>query len=361
MDKTEFHVEKILIDNMEKHPNADTLSIINVNGYPVIVRTSDFKIGDYAIYIPVDAIVPTNRNEFKFLAKGDKTTHRIKAIRLRQIFSMGLLLPFKKEYENVKDFAEYLGITKYIPAQELALEQGAQDKARKAYTGISLPVYGLDPLRRHSDALQEGEVVVLTEKIHGTNSRYCFTKGKLWVGSHKTMRGCTRNYLSEFFNRIYLKIKTILGFKHRAHLIADNGDVWWKVANKYNLKDKLSKYPDYILYGEIYGKGIQDLTYGDTELGFRAFDVYSLNEKKFLDFEDFIGFCRDLKIETVPILGIKKWSKETEELVKKLAEGQSYLADQLIEGVVIKAYKERIDPRIGRVALKYVGQNYLLR
>ena len=44
---SEFKVEVVKIRKIEKHPNADTLSITNIHGgYPVVFRTEDFNEGD---------------------------------------------------------------------------------------------------------------------------------------------------------------------------------------------------------------------------------------------------------------------------------------------------------------------------
>src|SRR5260370_38515119 len=94
-EKSEFVVECVKLGPLVKHPNADTLSIVQVDGYPCIVKNDTFKEGDLAVYIPVDSLVPTHREElpdFHFLAKPDRTHHRVRAIKLRGVFSMGLLI-----------------------------------------------------------------------------------------------------------------------------------------------------------------------------------------------------------------------------------------------------------------------------
>ena len=55
---SEFHVQVVQVGPVTKHPNADSLSCSEVDGYPVIFRTGDYVEGDRAVYVPVDAIVP---------------------------------------------------------------------------------------------------------------------------------------------------------------------------------------------------------------------------------------------------------------------------------------------------------------
>jgi len=51
MANSTHKVECFRVEHLEKHPNADTLSIIKVFNYQAVVRTSDFRIGDLAVYI----------------------------------------------------------------------------------------------------------------------------------------------------------------------------------------------------------------------------------------------------------------------------------------------------------------------
>ncbi|MGH9759840.1 MAG: hypothetical protein ACREAC_03250 [Blastocatellia bacterium] len=86
MEKSTHKVEVVPVV-LERHPNADTLSVVKVfGGYTVCVRTVDFKDGDLGAYIPPDSVVDSSRPEFAFLAGHE----RIKVKRLRGIVSMGL-------------------------------------------------------------------------------------------------------------------------------------------------------------------------------------------------------------------------------------------------------------------------------
>ena len=74
---------------LEKHPNADSLSVVKVfDGYTVCVRTADWEGVDKGVYIPPDSVVP-DTEQFKFL----EGHLRIKAKKLRGINSYGMLVP----------------------------------------------------------------------------------------------------------------------------------------------------------------------------------------------------------------------------------------------------------------------------
>ena len=65
---SEWHCQIVTIEKVEKHPNADKLSIAYVNGdYPVIIKNDDFKVGDIASYLCVDTVVP-DVEDYHFLS-----------------------------------------------------------------------------------------------------------------------------------------------------------------------------------------------------------------------------------------------------------------------------------------------------
>jgi RNA ligase (TIGR02306 family) len=365
--KTEFEVRVVAVGPLEKHPNADTLSLTKVNGYPVIIRTGDFQEGDRAVYIPVEASTETS-NDSRFTFLDSRSRRRLSAKKLRGIFSMGLLVPSNPEWEVGEDVAERLGVTKYLTpierdeANPSSALKGSHKTVRRD-PGY-MPVFGLDALRKHGDVLEPGELVVVSEKIHGCNARYLFKDGKLHVGSHKSYRGSTRNWITEWFDRMKLHFYTLRGVKHRAHLIQSQGDVWWKMALKLNLKEKLAEYPDYVFYGEIYGDGIQDFTYGlKNEHRFVLFDVYDTKDGRYLHDTDVAILAIRLGLDAVPVLSIGPWDPS---MITEFAEGPTKLwhgegPRHIREGFVVKPLKERWHPRVGRVSLKFASESYLLK
>ncbi|NJO83595.1 MAG: hypothetical protein HC828_12860 [Blastochloris sp.] len=114
-----------------------------------------------------------------------------------------------------------------------------------------------------------------------------------------------------------------------------------------------------ILFGEIYGSGIQSLTYGlaNRGIGFRAFDL--LADGKYLDWHNFTALCAEHNIEMVPTVATLPFNLGE---IKRYSEGDTLLfADEphMREGVVVKPTRERSDPKVGRVILKYVSDTYL--
>lgn len=320
---SEFKVELIRVGEVRPHPNADALDITNVYQYPVVIRRGDFKPGDLAVYVPVDAIVPAGDPRWEFLGEH----RRIKAKKLRGVFSMGLLVPFEPPqgataFEGL-DIGIALGITKYEPPV-----QNMMDTENEADPGF-LPVYtDIEGLRRWPDILQPGEPVIITEKIHGANARFVFRDGRLWVGSRTNIKR------------------------------EDERNMWWRVAAGLKLAERLAHVSDMAIYGEVYGQ-VQDLKYGKSGVDLVLFDAMDTRTRTYLDHEAFSALAKQLDLPTVPVLYGGPWGHE----MKALAEGQSLVpgAQNVREGFVVRPLHERFDERIGRVILKMLGEGYLTR
>ena len=124
--------EVVRIGKIEKHPNADSLSITKIYDYPVIIKTEEWNEGDLAVYFPVESVLP-DVSVFQFLWKEKENpspkARMVRAIKLRGIFSMGLLIPMKKlytsfpglsldfEWKEGDNLAEHLGVYKYEPPE----------------------------------------------------------------------------------------------------------------------------------------------------------------------------------------------------------------------------------------------------
>jgi len=105
---SEFACEVVRITEVKPHPNADRLEIAHFEmkdtgpaAYAVVVRKGEYSGGDLAVYVSVDAVVPLvgpESEQWKFLGerldgKG-KQVYRIRAARLRGVYSEGILVPF---------------------------------------------------------------------------------------------------------------------------------------------------------------------------------------------------------------------------------------------------------------------------
>lgn len=303
---------------LEPHPNADSLSIVRIYGFTCCVRTADWIGRDLGAYIQPDSIVP-DTPQFAFL-DGHR---RIRVKRLRGIISMGLLVPAPDGACEGDDVAAALGVTRYEPP--MACSTGGQ--AAPPPRGYR-PHYDVESARRYAaDAFVDGEMVAVTEKIHGANGRWCFDGESFHAGSRTEWK------------------------------IDAPEVIWWQALHDCEaLRDALLRMPlGWTVYGEVYGQ-VQDLKYG-VQRGVRVavFDIF--DGTSWLSFED--ARSRFPELPWVPTLyvGPYAWS-----MVEALAEGPSMIpgAAHVREGCVVKPLVERGNDVVGgRVNLKVIGNGYL--
>ena len=323
---SEWHPEVVQIGKVGKVPDSDNLEITTIyDGYPCIFRCGDFTEGNLAAYIPIDSLVPVDREEFKFLTpRANKYGYvRIKAMRLRGIFSMGLLVKISTNMNIGDSVTEYFGLKKYEPDLSSVVGLNEVDK------GI-LPTYtDIEGYRKYSNVIQEGEQVVLLEKIHGENFRALHDGERLWIGSHHRIKSYSLD------------------------------TPWWQAAEKYKLEEKLKMFPELAFYGEMYGQQ-KHFLYDSEVRGknrLRFFDIKNIETEKYLDYDSFIQIIQLLELESVPLLYRGPWNPS----LIAYAEGKSCLnSDTIREGFVVKPLIERWDPKIRRTILKFISQDYLL-
>jgi RNA ligase (TIGR02306 family) len=341
-----FSCPLVQIPGHGKHRNADSLRITQIEGSVCIFKEGAFDKGHLAVFIPVDAVVPLEHKAFAWLKdkqRPNKTHHRVKALRLRGVFSDGFLVPVSDLPDGAlgllklgDDCSQLLGVTKY---EEVVLPgMGGKEEAY----GPDVPVYDIEPWKKFKSVFDDPtENVVITEKLHGANSRFAFIDGRLWVGSR---------------NRF---------------LYQDEKNMWWAIAAAYDLETKLRQHPNLVLYGETYGD-VQDLGYGmnkgSGKREFRAFDIYDKDARKYLDYPVFYETCQRLGIPTVPVLyeGEIGDGDMVEQLTNPFNEDEKpYVStldkNTLREGVVIKPVSERWNYSTHRTILKHVSRAYLLR
>lgn len=379
-------VEVIRLGEISKHPNADTLGTSTIfDGYPVVVKLDQWKTGDLAAYVPPDSVVDALRPEFAFLLDPrhpERVSVRIRTKRLRGIYSMGLLIPAPEGASEGDDVAERLGVTHYEPPMRSA-KNGSRPGGHTDGGVESKPPpfnpsgYDLESFRRYGRAFREGEPVIITEKLHGANARFTYQDGTFYVGSRN--RWLSREMPDELEYLRRRAERALPDGKWLASGIPVEGETeaetlrrllnarpqkpptWWQVVDRYlTIEAWCRDNPGCVLYGEVYGP-VQDMTYGEREPAFAAFDVLETGPggpPKWWDAETFHAAMGDAEVPTVPVLyrgpflGIDH--------VLELAEGQSTLADHVREGCVVRPERERFE-HAGRVHLKAVGNGYMER
>lgn len=340
---------------LEPHPNADTLSIQRIGDDVCVVKTDHWAGIDKGVFIHPDGLVDTSRPEFAFLASKARSDgwYRVRAATLRGVKSFGLMVP----YTGVD-----LGVKHWNPPEPRAEPLTVTTKSGRKVAGDPNPIKGPSPDKYDLESGKKlwkklftlGEEVVITEKIHGANARFCLHDGRQLCGSRSGWK----------HERPTLTIETLMAkapemTREEADeiitaMMAKSGfDWWWKAFhNDAAIGEFCRANPELLLYGEIYGQSVQGGFPYDSPSGiaFRAFDVMKpdLTMMRY-DEREALNWCG---VKKVPVLFRGPFDPAA---AAELAEGLSTIDGKTLrEGVVVESVETGIK-------LKWVGFGYLSR
>lgn len=355
---------KVMSVVIEPHHNADALELARIGNYRSVVRKGQYRTGDFVAYIPEDAILPDPLiAELGLTGRlSGPSANRVKAVKLRGVLSQGICVPRRISWVLGQDVTEELGITKYEPV----IPAGFKGELMSVGGHRTLK-YDIENFKRFPDVLLPGEEVVMTEKCHGTFAMFAFMGiGMELVGN------------DEEEARTIISSKGVaargLAFKWNAE--ANQSNLYVRTAKALNLfptvRNVFGLDKSVFILGEIFGSGVQDLSYGCKEPQFRVFDIYVGNprEGRFLNDDELDAACAGLMLPRVPVLYRGPFSMEVLDKYTNGKETVSGTEMHIREGVVIRPRMERSwagDPVLGelplegRVQLKSVSEAYLLR
>ena len=317
---------------------ADNIEQVVVGGWNAITKKGEFKEGDLTVIATTDAVIPEAFSEkmgvTSYLRKGG----RVRTVKLRGVYSECLIIPTKyipgygDRYSDGDDMMEKFGIVKYEPpVKQIQLASGRKIKWRD---NQNFHIYYKFPNLKNVDGMftQEDEVQI-TRKLHGTNARYGIVKkGKLsfWDKVKKFFR----------IADAWIDYEYIYG-SHNCEKGSDSQgfystDVWRTVAERENIKDSLWAWvknlgtteiigSGFVIYGEIYGAGIQkNYDYGLQDIKFTGFDV-TINGEYQDTFYTWVIF-KSLGYDHVEELYKGYWSQEIQD---------SFVFNNFIEGTKV--------------------------
>lgn len=271
---------------VRQHPNADRLELARVGLFDAVVGKGQFKTGDVVLYIPEQAILPSgiiHRLGLDGKLSG-KQHNRVKAVSLRGALSQGIVAPTSivstfpeadhyrevidalntagKENLSTYDFAPALGIKKWEPEIPEYMK-GSIISAPELLKWIDI-----ENIKRFPDIFSAGDQVTVTEKIHGVclNATLVIEDGEVTEVAVASKGYGEKNLAFE----------------------PDEKNLYWRAVNEYNVRQLATEVAAYYgndvksvgIYGEVFGKGIQDLSYGAEGKagtpGFAVFDAYVL-------------------------------------------------------------------------------------
>lgn len=351
------------INEIKSIEGADNIEQAIVGGWSSIVKKGAHSVDELVVCTTTDAVIPQDLsdklNVTNYLRKGG----RVRTVKLKGVYSECLIIPtsfISKKYQSEgTDCMELMKIFKYEPPVKMV--QLASGRKIKYKDNPNFHVYYKFPnLKNVSGMFTEEDNVEITRKIHGTNARY---------GIVKKNKLSFKDKIKKFFRLAdkWVDYEFVVG-SHNVEKGSDsNGyydtNVWYEIANRYNIRKKLWDYvkqsgPNFIgegviLYGEIYGAGIQKgYDYGLDEIKFAGFDIKENGEYQNV-FRSNYMISQTLILPYVDVLYTGPWSQEIQD---------EYVFNNFIpgtkvphEGIVIK----HVSGERNKIA-KVINPDYLI-
>jgi RNA ligase (TIGR02306 family) len=324
------------IDAISTIPDADAIEVATVGGWKVVVKKGEYNAGDIVVYLEIDSWVPSETAPF--LSKGQEPKQyngikgeRLKTIKLRGQVSQGLILPisiingFESGCVIDEDVTEFLNIQKWEPSIPAQLS----GKIRGMFPSF-IPKTDQERIQNLTNEFQEWKknpelTWEVTEKLDGS-SMTVYVNGE-------DSGVCSRNL----------------------NLSMESSNTLWSVAIRENIIDKIrSTNKSYAFQGELIGEGIQGNPYKIKGQDFYLFDIYDIDNQKYLYPQERQKLAKELSVKHVPVLDNSTLENDVPSLLIK-AESKSILYSSAErEGLVYKCCQVNI-------SFKAISNKFLLR
>lgn len=384
------------ITDIKPIAGADNIELGYVNGWSVIIKIGEFKVGDPCIFFEIDSKLPETAEWAAFMAKKN---YKVKTMKLNKfgVYSQGLALPYEAFGDIVLpvepniDVTDKLGV-KYIEQEDNIRKEKidkveAYVKANKKKYGKHIDFFTKNKLGRawitfliKLQKKKKGEKQFPTGKFTGvskTDQTRC--ENMPWVLQDKTpfivtqkCDGSSGTYILERkpFGRyeFYVCSRNVRMLKPEQECFYGEHNYYWEVAQKYDIERKMRQYLDdnrdisFVCWqGEICAPAIQKNPHKLKETHFYCFH-WTDSKNGRLDIRTAAEMWKHaFKMEVVPIINCDYIMPDDFEEFKKTAdttydpsccEGQSGCK---AEGYV---YYKTTDPTF---SFKNVSREYLLK
>jgi RNA ligase (TIGR02306 family) len=322
------------IKKLHALPQFDNLLLVEVLGWKCLVGKDQFKEGDYCVYFEVDSILP-EKPEYEFMRKYN---FKVKTQKMRGIYSQGLCMPvsilgsYPVGYKEGEDVTELLEVTKY----EEPLPIGGEIKGK-------FP----DFIVQKTDQRRIQEFPELLERY----------KDEKWIVTEK-LDGCS--FTAGYFNNEFIVCSRNL-------MLKDSGCVYWYIAKKYNLEERMKTMGLYtnadslFIQGEIVGQKVQGNKYQLKDQRLYIFDV--IRNREYKGWETVEYFAERLGIETVPVINDNYNLTDIDiDLLVSYSSGRSRINENVMrEGYVIRTPETKYDLEFGRLSFKVISPEFLIK
>lgn len=336
---------------------ADRIVAVGVDGWEIVCQKGIHNVGDSVLYFELDSFLPQSDLRFEsFMKFGTRTFdgvvgHRIKTVRLKGVYSQGVIMPLSEfpeipSVEEDTDYSEAIGIVKWEAPQERGEGMGYQgDKKgefpwfiRKSDQERIQNLYG-KLTRTHSD-----KEFVGTLKMDGSSITVGYVVGERY--DNKEFFYCSRNQELKMpdFGKEDFKREN----EGKFYQGAANSDLF---AKAHWLHILFGSY--YAIQGELVGSGVQgNFEKFDTYQVF-AYNIFDIEKQEYVDYNTFETMAEAVKLQTVPkVYGANKVLIHELKDILEWSNLDKVLNADYIEGIV---WREAF----GTTSFKAINNKYL--
>lgn len=345
------------IESISPIENADAIDVAAIGGWNVVVKKGEHQVGDLVVYFEIDSWIPEHYAPFLGNERPAREYEgvmgfRLKSKKLRGVVSQGLILPLsafngtevtldehKYFFEDVmwnedEDVSECLNVKKYDPPVSANLA----GVARGNFPGFirKTDQERIQNLKRDlADWIAAGLSFEVTEKLDGTSCTI-YKNSDLLNYDKEPLGVCSRN----------LDLKET------------EGNTYWNMARTNDIHASLLRDGrNLAVQGEVIGEGIQGNKYKLSGHHFYVFDIYDIDNRKYLSADERMAFCKANNLKVAPVIHKSLIINENTSIADLLimAEGDSILYKTQREGLVFKCLEDT------SISFKAISNKWLLK
>lgn len=366
------------IDSLHPIEGADRIEIAMIGGWQVVVQKGLHSIGNPVAYFEVDSLLPTDNPAFASLTTlsskllfeiNGKGYARIKTIKLRGQISQGYIVPLSdlsEEQVNVgDDLTERLGVLKYEGREEREMNNAGTKKNSQAPGTMAFPSFipKTDQNRiqnivpRFIQARDSGEKFEKTFKLDGSSMTVYMYNGVNYVASRNVafhLQVQNKGFLQTL--KDFIRQVKKVGWKRAKWIdqIPAANNAFTQAAKNSGALLALSKENRNIaIQGELVGPKIQQNFEGVDSNQYFVYDVYLIDEQRYMLPIERYAFCGKHDLKHVPIAGIDNLEGDVKDVISD-ADGPSGLNGKYREGYVYKSMNRDF-------SFKVISNSYLLK
>ena len=377
------HIEEIAW--IKPIDGADNIELIGVLGWVLIAKIDEFKVGDKAVFVEIDSKCPADDERFAFL---EKKHYKVKTMKLGKFkcFSQGLALPLTlfPELSDRKlgdDVTKELRITYSSEEDRKRKSNKVDPKAKYKAMAARHKEFFSKPIirkimrydigrkllflffgKKQDNPKQFPSWIVKTDENRIENCPFYLESNEEWVQTEK-IDGTSCTYAVDRMKRGKNKFEFVVCSRNVRQADRDqecyhDSNIYWELADKYNIEKVLSdyaianNYDRVVLQGEGTGS-VQGNPYKLKDNRLFVFNLVVEGIRK--GTQEMAKFCEKNNLEHVPIINEHYKPPDTMEEIKLQADGFSIINPKVKrEGFVYRSLD-------GQQSFKNVSREYLLK